>query len=158
MLIVGGRQSAYEWAALIAEHEAERIDIVHRHDVPRFERVSWKFVDDNIDATLAVRGWWRKLPQSEQQKIARRFWEVGRIVFATGYAADMAKVPYLAGIIDDVDLSDGFPTLDETFQPRVPGLYIPGFAAARDFGPFFGFTKACPAAATIIVDDVLQRT
>jgi FAD-dependent urate hydroxylase len=28
VLIVGGRQSAYEWAALIREHGAERIDIV----------------------------------------------------------------------------------------------------------------------------------
>jgi len=30
VLIVGGRQSAYEWAALIGEHGAERVDIVHR--------------------------------------------------------------------------------------------------------------------------------
>ena len=36
VLIVGGRQSAYEWAALIREHGAERIDIVHRHAVPTF--------------------------------------------------------------------------------------------------------------------------
>ena len=31
VLIVGGRQSAYEWAALISEHGAEHIDVVHRH-------------------------------------------------------------------------------------------------------------------------------
>jgi len=31
VLIIGGRQSAYEWAALIREHGAARIDIVHRH-------------------------------------------------------------------------------------------------------------------------------
>ncbi|MGO9750555.1 MAG: hypothetical protein ACLP8S_20155 [Solirubrobacteraceae bacterium] len=34
VLVVGGRQSAYEWAALVREHGAQRIDIVHRHDVP----------------------------------------------------------------------------------------------------------------------------
>ncbi len=61
VLIVGGRQSAYEWAALIGEQGAERIDIVHRHDVPLFGRVSWKFVDDYVDSMLAVPGWWRAL-------------------------------------------------------------------------------------------------
>jgi cation diffusion facilitator CzcD-associated flavoprotein CzcO len=33
-LIIGGRQSAYEWAALLCDHGAERIDVVHRQDVP----------------------------------------------------------------------------------------------------------------------------
>ena len=79
VLIVGGRQSAYEWAALIGEQGAERIDIVHRHDVPFFDRVSWKFVDDYVDSMLAVPGWWRTLPHSEQERIARQFWEVGRL-------------------------------------------------------------------------------
>ena len=38
VLVIGGRQSAYEWAALLGEHGAERVDVVHRHDVPRFEQ------------------------------------------------------------------------------------------------------------------------
>ena len=79
VLIVGGRQSAYEWAALAGEHGAERVDIVHRHDVPRFDRVSWKFVDPYVEQTLATRGWWRTLSGSEQEAIARKFWEVGRL-------------------------------------------------------------------------------
>ena len=79
VLIVGGRQSAYEWAALLGDHGAERVDIVHRHDVPRFERVSWRFVNAYVDATLGVPGWWRSLTQTEQDAIARQFWEVGRL-------------------------------------------------------------------------------
>jgi FAD-dependent urate hydroxylase len=205
VLIVGGRQSAYEWAALIGEHGAERIDIVHRHDVPLFERVSWKFVDEYVDSMLVVPGWWRALPQSERERIARQFWEVGRlslewwliprlasgqfhrwpgtsvtsvteragaveadlsngehlsvdrIIFATGYKADLPNVPYLHGLIDKVDLIDGFPVLDEAFQSSISGLYMTGFAATRDFGPFLGFTKACPAAATLIVESLLRR-
>ena len=58
-LIVGGRQSVYEWAVLLGDHGAERVDIVHRHDVPRFDRVSWKFVDAYVDATTSTSGWWR---------------------------------------------------------------------------------------------------
>ncbi len=206
VLIVGGRQSAYEWAALIGEHGAQRVDIVHRHPVPRFERVSWAFVDAYVDATVTTRGWWRSLPASEQERISRQFWEVGRltlewwltprlsgdrfhrwpgaevtevkpsashgtvsvtlsngevltvdrIVFATGYKTELSKVPYLTGLQRDIEVADGSPVLDEAFQSSVPGLYIPGMAAARDFGPFFGFTKACPAAASLIVDDLLR--
>jgi FAD-dependent urate hydroxylase len=79
VLIVGGRQSAYEWAALLREQGAERIDIVHRHDVPRFEQVSWRFVDAHVERTIDVPGYWRHLPKAEQDAIARRFWEVGRL-------------------------------------------------------------------------------
>jgi FAD-dependent urate hydroxylase len=206
VLIVGGRQSAYEWAALIVEAGAERVDIVHRHDVPRFDRVSWRFVDAHVDDTMRVRGWWRHLPKTEQEAIARRFWEVGRltlehwltprldvpfvhrrpgsevveaaldgagivnvrlsggerlevdrVICATGYKADLARVPYLADVLDRVEVADGFPILDEGFGSSLDGLYFPGFAATRDFGPFFGFVKASPAAATLIVDDLLAR-
>jgi cation diffusion facilitator CzcD-associated flavoprotein CzcO len=199
VLIVGGRQSAYEWAALLGEHGAERVDIVHRHDEPRFERVSWKFVDDYMDATVKVPGWWRTLPTAEQNRISQKFWEVGRltlewwlaprladnrihrwpntrvvettvegdgievtlsggdrllvdqVIFATGYKADLPNVPYLKSLISEIDLLDGFPILDDTLQSSIAGLYFPGFTATRDFGPFFGFTKACPAAAAIIL-------
>jgi hypothetical protein len=34
---------------------------------------------------------------------------------------------------------------------------VTGFAATHDFGPFFGFVKAAPAAATLIVADLLAR-
>jgi FAD-dependent urate hydroxylase len=206
VLIIGGRQSAYEWAALIHEHGAAHVDIVHRHDIPRFERVSWKFVDPHVEQALRERGYWRNLPGGEQEAISRRFWEVGRltlehwlaprldaegitrwpgadvikatprpdgqvrvllsngvrlaadrVVLATGYRADLTKVPYLADVLEEVKLSDGFPVLDEAFQTSLDGLYITGFPATQDFGPFFGFVKGAPAAATLIVRDLLSR-
>jgi len=208
VLIIGGRQSAYEWAALIRECGAARIDVVHRHDVPRFERVSWKFVDPHVERTVTMRGYWRNLSKSEQDAIARRFWEVGRltlepwltprlewhgisrwpgvhvaevtpgrdhdpiqvvlsnsarlavdyVVFACGYRVDLNKVPYLRGVLGQVELADGFPVLDEDFHTTLDGLYITGFSATKDFGPFFGFVKGSPAAATLIVRHLLSRT
>lgn len=207
VLIVGGRQSAYEWAALLGEHGAERVDIVHRHDVPRFGRVSWKFADAYLDQTLARPDWWRTSSTLEQEAIGRQFWEVGRltlewwltprltrgcfhrhpgtwvssvgaeatgaarvqlsdgtgltvdqIVLATGYKGDLARVPYLDSVIDRIVLHDGFPLLDESFQSSLPGLYLPGFTGTRDFGPFFGFTKGCPAAAELVVRGLLTKT
>jgi thioredoxin reductase len=206
VLIVGGRQSAYEWAALIREHGAERIDIVHRHPVPKFERVSWKFVDVHVDHTIGIPGYWRDLPAGSRDAIARRFWEVGRltlehwlvprldwrgihrrpgaqvvqatvsnqelqvvlsnserlsvdeIVFASGYRTDLSRVPYLAGLIDRIEQTAGFPSLNTSFETSLPGLYLTGFSATNDFGPFFGFVKGCPAAATLIVRHLLSRT
>jgi thioredoxin reductase len=206
VLIVGGRQSAYEWAALLREHGAERIDIVHRHDVPRFERVSWKFIDAHVERTIDLPGYWRNLSKAEREAIAQRFWEVGRltleywltprldwaaihrwpgtevvevlrvgpeselqvslsnaerlivdhVVFASGYRADLARVPYMAGVLDRIELADGFPALDESFCSTLPGLYVTGFSATRDFGPFFGFVKGAPAAGALIVRDLLR--
>ena len=78
-LIIGGRQSAYEWAALLCDHGAERVDLVHRHDVPRFAAADWSFVDGYIGETLRTSGWWRSLQEREREAISRRFWEVGRL-------------------------------------------------------------------------------
>ncbi len=77
--VIGGRQSAYEWAALLCDHGAARVDVVHRHATPAFERVSWAFVDPYVEQTEARRGWWRQLTAEQQQAIALEFWQVGRL-------------------------------------------------------------------------------
>ncbi len=202
VVVVGGRQSAYEWAALLCDHGAARVDVVHRHPTPAFERVSWAFLDDYVDQSLRQRGWWRGLSATEQQAIALQFWQVGRltlehwlaprlrpdvvtshpqceveavapgevttdltlsdgtvltadrVVFASGYRADLARVPYLAGVLDRVSVTDGFPDLSPGFETTLPGLHVTGFAATRDFGPFYGFTKGCPSSASIAVAEM----
>ncbi len=204
VVVIGGRQSAYEWAALLCDHGAASVDVVHRHPTPAFERVSWAFVNPYIEQTLAHRGWWRGLSGDQQQAIALEFWQVGRltlehwltprlrpdvvtvhpdtevvaveegdeatvlgltdgtrltadfVVFASGYRADLGRVPYLEPLLDDLAVSDGFPQLSEGFETSVPGLYMTGFASTRDFGPFYGFTKGCPSSATLAVADMLR--
>ena len=178
LLVIGA--GPYEWAALLSEQGAEHIDVVHRHETPRFAEASWAFVEPLIEQTLSRRGWFRNLPRGEQDAIARQFWEVGRltleswleprlqrvaihpnmahidpgaynadrIVFATGYKADLARVPYLDGL--DLATRNGFPVLDEEMQSSVNGLYLPGFTATQDFGPFFGFVRGAPAAAILM--------
>jgi FAD-dependent urate hydroxylase len=73
------------------------------------------------------------------------------IVLATGYKSDLTRVPYLSELLPLVATADGFPVLDEAFQTSLSGLFMPGFTGTRDFGPFFGFTKGCPAAADLVV-------
>jgi cation diffusion facilitator CzcD-associated flavoprotein CzcO len=197
-LIIGGRQSAFEWGALLADAGAAEVHIVYRHDSPAFSASDWSFVDELMELTLTVPGWFRNLPASEREAIARRFWAEGRlklepwltprldkpsvhrwphasvaacreipdeeievelsngtslavdhVILATGYKVDMTKVPYLTGVIDRLELADGFPILDEHFQSSLEGLFITGFPATRDFGPFFGFVRGCTVAATL---------
>ena len=85
---------------------------------------------------------------------------VDHVVIATGYKADMREVPYLSGVVDDLELADGFPVLDDHFQSSLTGLFVTGFAATRDFGPFFGFVRGCPVAAalaTVGLTEALDR-
>ena len=56
VLIVGGRQSAFEWAALIGEQTDAEIHMVHRHDPPRFETSDWDFVEPIVENTVSMRG------------------------------------------------------------------------------------------------------
>jgi hypothetical protein len=78
------------------------------------------------------------------------------VVFASGYAADLARVPCLSGVLDRVAVRDGYPELTEGFETSLAGLFVTGFASTRDFGPFFGFTKGCPSAARIAVEEMLR--
>jgi FAD-dependent urate hydroxylase len=198
VMIVGGRQSAFEWAALLADGDAEEVHVVYRHDTPDFAPADWSFVDEPMDLSLTVPGWFRNLSTDEREAIARRFWAEGRlklepwltarldkpsvhrwprasvsacreapggeievqisngthltidyVILATGYKADMTKVPYLSGVMDRLELADGFPILDEHFQSSLEGLFITGFPATRYFGPFFGFVRGCPVAAKL---------
>jgi thioredoxin reductase len=210
VMIIGGRQSAFEWAALLADGDAEEVHVVYRHDTPEFTASDWHFVDLLMDHTATVPGWFRQLPPEEREAVAKRFWAEGRlklepwltprldkpsvhrwphgsvvscgeapggeiqaelsngtrllvdfVVLATGYKPDMRAVPYLSGVIDGMDLVDGFPLLDDNFQSSVPGLFVTGFPATRDFGPFFGFVRGCPVAATLTtagLKEALART
>jgi len=77
------------------------------------------------------------------------------VVFASGYQADLARVPYLGPVLGQVSVTDGFPDLSEGLETTLTGLYMTGFVSTRDFGPFFGFTKGCPASARIAVTEML---
>ena len=79
VLIVGGRQSAFEWAALIREKGAEHIYVTHRHATPQFTEPDWSWVQPMVRRTLEDHGWWRRLIDEEREKIRKDFWAVGRL-------------------------------------------------------------------------------
>lgn len=78
-LIVGGRQSAFEWAALLLEAGASTICISHRHDTPSFEESDWSWVNPLVDAMADNPTWFRRLSQQEKDEVSRRQWAEGRL-------------------------------------------------------------------------------
>ena len=78
-LIIGGRQSAFEWAALIAEAGAAAVHICHRHETPRFTESDWRWVDPLLERIEREPDWFRGLSSPEREVIDRRFWVEGRL-------------------------------------------------------------------------------
>jgi cation diffusion facilitator CzcD-associated flavoprotein CzcO len=201
VLIVGGRQSAFEWAALLHEQGAAEVHVVHRHPTPAFEPSDWSWVLSMVDGMVEDPGWYRRLSDTGREELNRRFWTEGRlrlepwlaprlvspsirllprtsvascaggghgtlrvtlddgrtlmvdhVVLATGYKVDVARIPFLAAgnLLDGLEIVDGSPALDDSFQSSVPGLYFTSMAATRSFGSFFAFTVSARASAAII--------
>jgi thioredoxin reductase len=202
-LIVGGRQSAFEWAALLVEAGAEAVDLSFRHDTPRFARSDWAWAGQLVDAMADDPGWFRRLSQAAKEQLAARFWAEGRlklepglasrvatnsitlrprtsivacvelpdgvlsitlndgetlvvdhVVFATGYAVDLNRVPFLSSgnILATLATRNGYPVLDDHFQTTIPGLFMTSMAATQDFGPFLAFTVSARTSAKLIGD------
>jgi len=74
VLIIGGRQSAYEWAALIVEAGAKTVHISHRHETPEFAESNWSWIDPIMDQMVDNPEWYRTLNEKEQKEIERKFW------------------------------------------------------------------------------------
>ncbi len=78
-LIIGGRQSAFEWAALLLEAGASAIYISHRHASPTFEAADWSWVNPLVDAMADNPTWFRNLSQQEKDAVGHRLWAEGRL-------------------------------------------------------------------------------
>jgi FAD-dependent urate hydroxylase len=78
-LIIGGRQSAFEWAALLHEAGAASVDVVHRHPSPKFELSEWKWATELAEGLASDPTWYRRLPQAEKDNVAARMWGEGRL-------------------------------------------------------------------------------
>jgi lysine/ornithine N-monooxygenase len=79
VLIVGGRQSAFEWAALIHEQGATAIHLSYRHPTPAFEESDWSWVAGCVHNIATQPGWFRKLSSEERDQINHRQWAEGRL-------------------------------------------------------------------------------
>jgi lysine/ornithine N-monooxygenase len=142
-LLVGGRQSAFEWAALLAEAGARQVDVVHRHDSPAFAAADWTWVTPLVDRLTTDPGWFSRLSPQEQEDLRLRLWAEGRLKvepwLADRLPAATVRVRPRTGLAgarleDDgsvrVDLDDGDQVVvDEVllatgYQPHVDDLQL----------------------------------
>ena len=79
VLILGGRQSAFEWAALLNDFGAAEVHLAHRHESPKFAEADWSWVPPLVDGMVANPAWFRGLPQEEKDAIIKRMWGEGRL-------------------------------------------------------------------------------
>ena len=78
-LIIGGRQSAYEWAALLLEAGAKAVHVSHRHPTPAFDVADWSWVNPLVDNMANDPSWFRRLSQTEKDEVIQRMWAEGRL-------------------------------------------------------------------------------
>jgi len=78
-LIVGGRQSAFEWAALLLEAGAGAVTVAHRHDSPAFKTADWSWVNRMVDNIGEDPNWFRRLSEAEKADVNHRLWAEGRL-------------------------------------------------------------------------------
>ena len=167
-LILGGRQSAFEWAALLAENGAT-VDVAFRHDTPRFAESDWAWAGQLVQRFVSEPGWYRRLTTADREGLARRFWEEGRLKLepwleprlragqvrvwprrevssARLTPEDAVAVAFQSGEsieVDKIVLATGYrPNLQ-----RVP------FLVAGDVLPMVGTNNDCPT-----LDDCMQST
>lgn len=76
--IAGGRQSAYEWAALLHEAGAASVDVIHRHRTPRFAAADWSWTTPLVERIAQSPAWFHGLDDAQKRKVAFRLWLEGR--------------------------------------------------------------------------------
>ena len=91
VLIIGGRQSAFEWAALLNEAGADTVYLSYRHPTPAFQKSDWTWVNPIVDAIVENPGWFRCLTEEEKTKVNQRLWAEGRLKLEPWLAARITK-------------------------------------------------------------------
>jgi len=79
ILIVGGRQSAFESAAFLREAGAAHVHICYRHPTPRFEPSDWGRANRIVAGLADNPTWFRDLSDEEKADINHWFWTEGRL-------------------------------------------------------------------------------
>lgn len=80
------------------------------------------------------------------------------VVAATGFRFSLAGLPFLApGVARGLELGEGFPPLDRSFQTRVPNLFLAGGIAEGTFGPAQRFIMGSWPAAHQIAEALEAR-
>ena len=74
--------------------------------------------------------------------------EADHVIAATGYRIDLQRLSFLnADLCNKIRVIEGAPSLSDSFESSVPGLYFIGVTAANTFGPMMRFAVGCEFVA-----------
>jgi cation diffusion facilitator CzcD-associated flavoprotein CzcO len=83
-------------------------------------------------------------------------WTADHVLLGTGYRIDVSRLDLLAPeLVRALDVVDGYPLLDRSFQSSIPGLHFVGAAAAWSFGPLMRFVAGTGFAARALAGGIL---
>ncbi|HXL56072.1 MAG TPA: NAD(P)-binding domain-containing protein [Chitinophagaceae bacterium] len=91
VLIVGGRQSAFEWAALLHEAGTAVIYLSYLHRTPEFTASDWAWVNPLVDNLAEHPLWFRNLSQVEKDAVGKKMWAEGRLKLEPWLASRVTK-------------------------------------------------------------------
>ena len=77
--------------------------------------------------------------------------QVDHVVLGTGYRVNIGQYRFLSrGILERLDIVDGYPRLDSGLESSLPGLHFTGAVAAYSFGPLMRFVAGTPFASAAV--------
>lgn len=79
VLIVGGRQSAYEAVKEVSQSAQSQVHVSHRHPTPSFEQAHWEWNSEAVDHLRADPNWFSSQSTAEKEAIQQKFWSEGRL-------------------------------------------------------------------------------
>jgi cation diffusion facilitator CzcD-associated flavoprotein CzcO len=102
--------------------------------------------DRRVQLTLAGR-------QGQEETLS-----VDHVISATGYRADLRRVPFLsADLCGRIGLAGQSPFVSDNFETTVPGLYAVGLSAMEMFGPLLRFMVGAEFAAPRLAGHLARK-
>jgi len=172
ILVLGDRQSAFEWAALLTDKGAAEVRLVQRPESARLAKSELKvkpWPEKRVmknDTNIHIHAMTKLVSCTERADGAMdicfdngRSFIVDEVILATGYKVDLGQLPFLqeGNLLEKIWVQDGFPVLDERLQTTVKGLYIAGSPSTQEPGPFFGSSVSVRTSAKMIGSAIADR-
>ncbi|MGN6514257.1 MAG: NAD(P)-binding domain-containing protein [Rhizomicrobium sp.] len=137
--------------------EKLRLEIVKRHLGPapgwfvrqRVEGKVTELLNCTLDAARMAGN--RVLLRVTDKRGEARTVECDHVVAATGFRADLSRVPFIgSALLKRIATTGAAPKLSGNFETSHPGLYVVGPAAANCFGPLMRFMTGAEYAAPVL--------
>jgi hypothetical protein len=84
--------------------------------------------------------------------------ECDHVVAATGFRADLSRVPFIArSLLSRIETTGAAPRLSGNFETTARGLYVVGPASANSFGPLMRFMTGAEYAAPVLAKHLAKK-